>query len=172
MFAQCSLIRQIFYFYTGIENKKRFIEMTEQDVLRRQETNGQKEFYLMLIGQFYHAYGHGAFALARATGYRVMRKQRKNGEILTVGFPANCMDRVKARILENRGQIRDIDGKTLLFCGIDGTPDMSLVQETATEVPIDADSCLSEVLAFNLSCATPIDTMNFLNQLQKKYGSK
>ena len=57
--------------------------MTEQDVLRRQDTNGQTEFYLILVGQFYHAYGHGAFALSRVTGYHVLRKQRKWGELLT-----------------------------------------------------------------------------------------
>ena len=52
-----------------------------------QEANGNEEFYLMLIGKFLHAYGHGAFALARATGYRVRRKPRKGGEVLTCGFP-------------------------------------------------------------------------------------
>lgn len=44
--------------------------MTEQEILKLQDANGNREFYLMLIGKFLHAYGHGAFALARATGYR------------------------------------------------------------------------------------------------------
>lgn len=50
--------------------------MTEQEILRQQEVNGNQSFYLMLVGKFLHACGHGAFALAKATGYRVMRKQR------------------------------------------------------------------------------------------------
>jgi len=163
--------------------------MTEQDILRRQEINGQREYYLMLMGQFYHAYGHGAFALSRATGYRVMRKQRRGGEVLTVGFPINCLERVQTRIQENKGQIRQLDEKTFLFSGIDGTPDLSLVQEpqktaaiqtdgdenvSAREgyAPAACDGCLQELLAFNLSSATPIDAMNFLNQMQLKYGTK
>ena len=36
----------------------------------------------MAVGMFYHAYGCGAFALSRATGYRVLCKHRKGGDIL------------------------------------------------------------------------------------------
>ena len=56
--------------------------MTERDILDRQEQNGNSEFYLMLIGKFLHAYGNGAFALSRSTGYRVLRKQRKGADTL------------------------------------------------------------------------------------------
>ena len=45
--------------------------MTEKEILQEQETIGQTAFYLIAVGMFYHAYGCGAFALARATGYRV-----------------------------------------------------------------------------------------------------
>ena len=48
--------------------------MTEKEVLQQQDANQQKAFYLIAVGMFYHAYGCGAFALARATGYRVLRK--------------------------------------------------------------------------------------------------
>lgn len=61
--------------------------MTEKEILQQQESNGQTAFYLMAVGMFYHAYGCGAFALSRATGYRVLRKHRKHGDILTCGFP-------------------------------------------------------------------------------------
>ena len=105
--------------------------MTEQDILRRQEINGQREYYLMLMGQFYHAYGHGAFALSRVTGYRVMRKQRRGGEVLTVGFPINCLERVQTRIQENKGQIRQLDEKTFLAV-FDGVPTFSV---PASELP-------------------------------------
>ena len=47
--------------------------MTEKEILQEQETIGQTAFYLIAVGMFYHAYGCGAFALARATGYRVLR---------------------------------------------------------------------------------------------------
>ena len=61
--------------------------MTEKEILQQQETNGQKTFYLIAVGMFYHAYGCGAFALARATGYSVLRKHRKHGDISPKGEP-------------------------------------------------------------------------------------
>ena len=48
--------------------------MTEQEILRLQEVNGQRSFYLVLVGKFLHACGNGAFALSRATGYRVLAR--------------------------------------------------------------------------------------------------
>ena len=50
--------------------------MTEKEILQQQESNGQTAFYLMAVGMFYHAYGCGAFALSRATGYRVLSMPR------------------------------------------------------------------------------------------------
>lgn len=59
--------------------------MTEKEIQQQQELNEQKTFYLIAVGMFYHAYGCRAFALARATGYRVLSKHRKGGDILTCG---------------------------------------------------------------------------------------
>lgn len=42
---------------------KNWNNMTERDILARQEQAGNREFFLMLVGSFVHAYGHGAFAL-------------------------------------------------------------------------------------------------------------
>lgn len=159
--------------------------MTEQDVLRRQEINGQTEFYLVLVGQFYHAYGNGAFALSRASGYRVLRKQRRWGEVLTAGFPASVLARVRQRIADMHGTVREVEGKMLLFSGIDGTPDDSLVQASqpvsvpagktavaaVTDAP-DEGTLLADLMSFNLSAATPIEAMLFLSNLQRKYGTK
>ena len=66
--------------------------MTEKEILQQQEQNEQKVFYLIAVGMFYHAYGGGAFALSRATDYRVLRKHRKGGDILVCGFPANQLE--------------------------------------------------------------------------------
>jgi len=41
--------------------------MTEREILERQESTGNREYFLVLVGSFLHAYGHGAFALSRAT---------------------------------------------------------------------------------------------------------
>lgn len=83
-----------------------------------------------MIGSFLHAYGAGAFALARATGYKVKRKHRKLGEVLTAGFPATRIDQVMEKIVAAGGEAAPLeDGKTWLFKGIDGTPDESMIAE-------------------------------------------
>lgn len=102
--------------------------MTEQEVLQQQEENGNSAFYLILIGTFLHAYGNGAFALARATGYHVLCRRRKAGRIITAGFPISRLDNVRSRILAAGGMIDALpDGKTWLFSGFDGTPDDAMV---------------------------------------------
>jgi hypothetical protein len=80
----------------------------------------------MAVGMFYHAYGCGAFALSRATGYRVLSKRRKGGDILTCGFPANQLDMVLQRIHDAGGEVEQTAEKTFLFRGLDG-------QSTATD---------------------------------------
>ena len=130
----------------------------------------------MLVGSFLHAYGHGAFALARATGYRVMRKQRKSGELLTAGFPISKLDDVRLRILEKGGELESIDEKTWTFRGIDGTPDSQMVSEPkpqATTLPTSERAGGTEwltdaVRGYNLSMSTPMDAMLFIGTLQQR----
>ena len=106
-------------------------DMTEQEILKRQEENGNKEFYLMQVGMFYHTYGCGAFALKRVTGFKVISRHRKAGDIYTAGFHVDQLDVVLAKIEEAGGKVESIDEKLWLFGGIDGTPDMCLVQVPA-----------------------------------------
>ena len=89
--------------------------MTEKEILQQQESNKQTVFYLIAVGMFYHAYGCGASALARATGYRVLRKHRKGGDILVCGFPANQLDTVLQRIRETGGEVEQTGENTFLF---------------------------------------------------------
>ena len=122
--------------------------MTEREVIEKQEQNGNKEFYLMLIGSFAHAYGCGAFALARATGYKVLRKRRKTGEVLTCGFPVAKVDDVRRRVMEAGGMMEDLpDGKTWLLTGLDGTPDEAMVSQPAAPVNNGCPSRPYEVVA-------------------------
>ena len=78
--------------------------MTEREILERQEQTDNREYLLVLVGSFLQAYGNGAFALSRATGYRVVRKQRKWGEVLTCGFPAIQFDRVRLQVYAAGGR--------------------------------------------------------------------
>ena len=103
--------------------------MTEREILEKQEENGNQAFYLVQKGIFYDAYGHGAFALARATGYKVMKKHRKAGDIVQAGFGVQQLNKVIGKIEEAGGSVEMIDDKTFVFSGIDGTPDESMVQE-------------------------------------------
>lgn len=161
--------------------------MTEKEVLDLQEKSGNKEFYLMLVGKFFLAYGHGAFALSRGTGYRVMRKPRKNGFVLTCGFPIEKFDMVLLRVRDAGGQIEPLEQKLYRFSGLDGTPDERMVCETqpkairVSDPPVKSvesseqrvSGCASDwlreaLLSFNLSMSTPLDAMNFIGKLQQR----
>ena len=153
--------------------------MTEKEILQQQETNGQTAFYLIAVGMFYHAYGCGAFALSRATGYRVLRKQRKRGDILVCGFPTSQLDTALQRIREAGGEVEQTGEKTFLFRGLDGTADEKLIAEqkpqTVTSPPKDVPQSeapfswlVDELLSFNLSLSTPMDAMNLIARLQRR----
>lgn len=154
--------------------------MTERDILERQEQTGNRQYYLMLVGSFLHAYGHGAFALARLMGYRVVRKQRKGGEVLVTGFPANRLDMLRQRLADCGGLLQQVDTTTWTFEGVDGTPDAALVSTAAPRPAADADAApavstadwlVERVLSFNLSQATPLEAMMFLGCLQQQIRS-
>ena len=153
--------------------------MTEKEILDLQEQRGNQEFFLIQVGSFLHAYGSGAFALSRVTGYRVMRKTRKQlGEVLTTGFPVARLDSVREKIFEAGGMIEHLEGKTWLFRGLDGTVDLALVShpqpkpQPAAPQPQAAAGAdwwwlANEVSRFNLSQSTPMDAMNFIAKLQQ-----
>lgn len=156
--------------------------------MTRQEASGNTEFFMILIGRFLHAYGNGAFALARITGYRVRRQQRKSGEVLVLGFPIDRLDYVRDTIRGAGGDVESIDVKTWKFRGVDGTPDTAMVSEPKAadrppqaEMPqataatagttashAAADWLAAAVRSFDLSTATPIDAMMFLNSLKQR----
>lgn len=154
--------------------------MTEREIIEKQEQTGNREYYLMLVGSFLHAYGNGAFALARATGYRVMRKKRKSGEVLTVGFPVSRLGQVRQRLVEHGGEMEQVDDRTWTFRGVDGNPDEQIVCEPlsskASLTPKGIGRCVeAEVVAairsFNLSMSTPMDAMLFLGTLQQRLNN-
>ncbi len=135
--------------------------MTEKEILQQQDANQQTAFYLIAVGMFYHAYGCGAFALSRATGYRVLRKHRKHSDILTCGFPVNQLEMVLQRIREADGEVEQTGEKTFLFRGLDGTPDDKLIAEQMPQIAIppskevlQSEASFSwladELLSFNL----------------------
>ena len=152
--------------------------MTEKEILQQQESSGQTAFYLIAVGMFYHAYDCGAFALAHATGYSVLRKHRRSGDILVCGFPANQLDSVLQRIREAGGKVEQKGEKIFLFHGLDGTPDEKLIAEPRPQTVTSASDEVSqsgasfswlaeELLSFNLSLSTPMDAMNLIARLQK-----
>ncbi len=153
--------------------------MTEKEILDWQEQTGNREFYLMQVGKFLHAYGNGAFALARASGYRVIRKKRKEGFVLVCGFPVERFELVHGHIRSAGGELEKFEGsdKLYLFRGLDGTPDERMVCEQQPKVVLKPKTVESstechwlekELLSFNLSLSTPLDAMNLIGSLQRR----
>lgn len=153
--------------------------MTEQEIIDRQQRTGGSELLLMQVGSFVHAYGPGAFALARLMGYRVVRRQRKSlGEVLTTGFPVARMDLVARRIREAGGTLEQLDARTWQFGGLDTRPDEALVSspsprpatapQPSTAAPPAAHWLMRELQAFDLANATPLEAMMFLSAMKKR----
>lgn len=144
--------------------------MTEQELIAKQQQSDNGTTYLMKVGMFFHAYEAGAFALARASGYRVKRKARKGGrEVLVAGFPADSLNAVIVK-LETAGAVVIRHSDTFVeMTGLDGTFDGSLVDEPKVIVTVQPDAEVEwkrKILSYNLSGSTPLEAMNFLAEAQ------
>lgn len=152
--------------------------MTENELVQRQQEYGDKRFVVTKSGKFFSAYGCGAFALARATGYRVMRRQRKGGHfVLTTGFPEGRIENVLEQIVACGGRIEERSEESFIFSGIDGRWDETLVvEQKPTEsrkeknngLRTDENNLHDLILSFDLSRSTPMEAMNFIDRLQKR----
>lgn len=103
--------------------------MTEKQVLDLQQTNSR--LYLLMVGQFYHAYNEAAFALSRITGYKILAKNRKMGKIYQLGFGIRQIDSIR-QLLATKGmelKMEDDRGQLLSFTGGDTSFDASLVSQ-------------------------------------------
>ena len=132
--------------------------------MQSQAENGETVYYLMQRGGFFHAYGCGAFALARVTGFRVLRKRRKAGEVLTTGFPVASLPKVRELLYAAGASVEERSQQLLLFGGIDGTPDESMVSQArtpASKAAVEhggwgkAQAIIDDLLNFNLMQSTP-----------------
>lgn len=129
-------------------------------------------------GKFFSAYGCGAFALARATGYRVMRRPRKGGHfVLTAGFPESRLENVLLRITGAGGKIERQGENDFIFSGVDGSAEESLVcepartgqkQEKGGQTKNAEDSLCSIIRSFDLLHSSPMEAMDFINGLQQR----
>lgn len=148
--------------------------MTEKELIDRQQEYGDKHFVVTRSGKFFSAYDCGAFALARATGYRVMRRPRKGGHfVLTVGFPESRLESVMEHIAACGGTVERQETDYFIFSNIDGSADETLVSEQKTpekhSMAREEENCLrKQILAFDLSRSTPMEAMNFIDMLQKQ----
>lgn len=148
--------------------------MTEQELIKKQEEDGNSTLYLMKVGMFFHAYNAGAFALARLMHYRVKRKARKGGrEVLVAGFPADRLAVVAERIVATGGKVLSQTDTWVEFAGLDATSDDGLVDDVPAAInktaPVDSsDKWKQKILDYDLSCSTPLDALNFLAACQSE----
>lgn len=152
--------------------------MTEQEALAIQEADNDGWFYIFDVGYFSCAYGHGAFALARATGYTVHRLYRKAGDVFRVGFRAEMIEKVCQQLKEKGLKVETIDNRTRRFSGIDGTPDMAMVvDDDKKKEKVPEGNCSDytylkdlrkDLLAINVADCTPQEAIAHLRNLQIK----
>ena len=152
--------------------------MTEQELIEKQQRCGDQLFAVSRSGKFYRAYGCGAFALARATGYRVIRRPRKCGRfILTAGFPESRLENVLNQIESKGGTIIQRGSDEFFFSGLDGNEDDTLITEQrpnlapkgmAATKTSGNDRLKESILSFDLSHSTPMDALAFIDKLQRE----
>lgn len=146
--------------------------MTEQELIEKQRQSDNGATYLMKVGMFFHAYEAGAFALARATGYRIKRKPRKGGrEVLVAGFPAESLDTVISKLEVAGATVTRHNDTFVEIAGLDGTPDEEMV-DAGTVTPqsslkVDAE-WKRKILSYDLFASTPLEAMNFLSVIQNE----
>lgn len=151
--------------------------MTENELIEKQREYGDSLFVVTRSGKFYSAYDCGAFALARATGYRVMRRPRKGGRfVLTVGFPDSRLASVLEHIATCGGNIEQQETDYFVFSNIDSSADEGLISEQTTKKKgqdknIATGDLRSMILSFDLLHSSPMEAMDFINRLQQHIRS-
>jgi hypothetical protein len=151
--------------------------MTEQDYIRLQASLADKGHVLVHINGYYQAYGPGAYALSRALHYRVVRRQRPWGEVLTCGFPDLVLAKVCLQLRKARADMEPLSNNTFLVYGLDGTPDETMVWNAVeppgaavTEKPtvcVTVDWLADAVTSYNIVESSPKDAMHFISHLQQ-----
>lgn len=152
--------------------------MKEKDIIDLQKKNGDKEFYLLKVGMFYHAYDCGAFALSRATRYKIKKKIRKNGdEVLVCGFPLSSIEKVKECVKDIGGAISSVNDNQDIYLikDIDGSPDLSMVDVSSIKAKKEQnqiskykEDIIHEILCFDINNSTPVSAWLFLMKIQEK----
>lgn len=151
--------------------------MTEQKLLQLQASLADKGHILVLVNGFYQAYGPGAYALSRALHYRVVRRWRPWGEVLTCGFPEAVLGKACLRLRKTRADIELLADNTFLVYGLDGTPDETMVWDAVEEpevgvneeptVCVAVDWLADAVTGFDTHESTPSDAIHFIGMLQR-----
>jgi hypothetical protein len=151
--------------------------MTEHDILIQQKLLPEEDCLLIMVDGFYQAYGLGAFALARVMKYRVLRRHRPWGEVLTCGFPDLVLAKVCLRLRKTRADVELLGDNAFLVHGLNGEPDESQVwdaDDDDTPMTSEPTLCVTEdwladaVTGFNAEEATPEEAMLFVKTLQKR----
>lgn len=143
--------------------------MKEKDLIELQEKTENKKLYLTKVGMFYHAYNAGAYAIARLMHYKIKRKHRKDGDILSAGFPVGNLQDV-IRCIENQGgTICSRTENSVVFSGLDILPDEALIETDALSSSGNVhDAALKDAIRnFDLMNSSPMNAMNFISILKK-----
>ena len=132
---------------------------------------------LLCIDGFYQAYGRGAFALSRAMKYRVLRRHRPWGEVLTCGFPDLLLGKVFLRLRKTRADVEMLENNAFLVHNIDDTPDETMVWDADDDdlfMTSEPTLCVTEdwladaVTSFNTKETNNVDAMCYMKTLQER----
>ncbi|MFH1191135.1 MAG: hypothetical protein V1670_02955 [Candidatus Omnitrophota bacterium] len=166
--------------------------MTVKNILELESTN-TNNIFLLKEGIFYRAYNRSAmFMVTTIFPYKVHKKWVKNvGEyIYYCGFPQQNLVKVKQKALPNNYSISNEDEKRLTIANIianhsyeewqkkqnavypigqisNGAKEEQVKSSRVKEIDI-----IEKIRAYPLANYTPIETMQFVMQLQKELAVK
>ena len=151
--------------------------MTERELIQQRQELGDSRFLVTRSGKFFSAYGCGAFALARATGYRVMHRGHEQAKCCAhtdCGKPCRESDGTdNSRRRENRPAgrrfFRLFRHRRQRSGGVGLHPEETEGRQDRKGSKSSYDNSLQAmILSFDLSRSTPMDAMNFIDLLQKR----
>lgn len=147
--------------------------MTVTEIINIQEQH--QIGIIHLTGGFYKAFGKAAAIIAQVTGYQLCTVKNKRMQTVTAGFPASVIGKVTTKLQEAGISIHRYNNdsdKTLCF-------DMTATPEPTKEIPEETKGkrmngstlagLYAEVMAFNVADATPMEAMNFISTIQRRY---
>jgi hypothetical protein len=152
--------------------------MTVDEIIKTQKETG--DVLLVRRGKFYNGFNEGAFFLGHLRHYQVKEKRLEDGTTYyQAGFPPVVLDSLLKEVDKAGGKVVEhaADGSLIRLHGVETAYDEKLITVTDPSLLLQPRKIRSRVrsvkadieeviLQYDLANKTPIDALNFINELR------